>query len=246
MTAETEQGQHSELDRAIFIEDIIRPAVSDPLVIKAFEEVDHGAFIPEELRGRYAYTDSIVPLVEGSTISQPSLIAEMVEHLDLTGSEKGLEIGTGSGYTAAILSRRCREVYTIEYNQELANSAQERLARLGFQNVEVYCGDGLLGLPEKAPFDAIIVTGAVKTVPPSLIKQLKQGGRIVAPVGENPHDLDLVLGFKKEEFVPIVVGKVRFVPIVSNLDGGFTEEDFEEERSGVITVRSSHSRTRNN
>lgn len=165
---------------------------------------------------KYAYSDNAIPLGSDSSISQPSLVAEMIDLLDLKGSEHVLEIGTASGYSCAILSLCCKEVDTIEIDSGLASSAKKRLAGLGFKNITVHAGDGSLGLPKKAPFDAVVVTAAVKKIPKPLISQLKAGGRMVVPVVSDESDFqELFVCFKKRNKLdckPVTV--VKFVPLV--------------------------------
>ncbi|MGQ9534846.1 MAG: protein-L-isoaspartate(D-aspartate) O-methyltransferase [bacterium] len=167
--------------------------------------------MPKEYE-KYAYTDGPLPIGEGQTISQPYIVALMTEMLELKGEEKVLEIGTGSGYQAAILSLIAKEVYTIEIIPALAKSAQQRLESLGYKNVYVKSGDGFLGWPESAPFDGIIITCAAPRVPEPLIEQLAEGGRLVMPEGDEWQMLVLykkVNGqLKKTEFI-----SVQFVPM---------------------------------
>ena len=156
--------------------------VKDPRVLSAMAKVERHIFVPKELQSS-AYADQPLPIGEGQTISQPYIVAFMTELLDLKGTEKVLEIGTGSGYQAAILAELAREVYTIEIIESLGVSAQKRLQALGYRNIRVKVGDGYAGWPEVAPFDAIIVTCAPDHIPRPLMEQLKEGGRMVVPVG---------------------------------------------------------------
>ena len=144
-------------------------------------KVERHRFVPEPLQDQ-AYGDHPLPIGEGQTISQPYIVALMTELLDLKGGEMVLEIGTGSGYQAAVLAELAKKVYTIEIIETLARSAKERLQQLGYGNIEVKAGDGYRGWPEAAPFDAIIVTAAPDHIPQPLIDQLKEGGRMVLPV----------------------------------------------------------------
>jgi len=155
--------------------------VNDPNVLKAMRIVPRHAFIPASQQ-RYAYGDHPVPIGLGQTISQPYIVAFMTEALRLDPNDKVLEIGTGSGYQAAVCAEIAQEVYTIEILGELAKSAAKKLKELGYRNVFVRAGDGYLGWPEKAPFDAIIGTAAAGRIPPPLIEQLKPGGRMILPV----------------------------------------------------------------
>jgi protein-L-isoaspartate(D-aspartate) O-methyltransferase len=172
----------AELRRAMVEEQIRKRGVADPRVLEAMLAVPRHEFVPAE-RAAEAYTDQPLPIGEGQTISQPYMVAAMAEALELTGAERVLEIGTGCGYQVAVLSRLAREVFTIEAHIPLAETAAQRLARLGFANVQVKAGDGTLGWPEAAPFDAILVTAAAPSVPPPLVEQLAEGGRLVIPVG---------------------------------------------------------------
>ncbi|MFH0786433.1 MAG: protein-L-isoaspartate(D-aspartate) O-methyltransferase [Pseudomonadota bacterium] len=160
--------------------------INDSRVLKAMLKVERHRFVPAYLRDR-AYGDHPLPIGEGQTISQPYIVALMTELLQLKGDEKVLEIGTGSGYQAAVLSETAREVYSIEIIESLARSAKERLQGLGYKNIKVRAGDGYQGWPEVAPFDAIVVTAAPDHIPGPLIKQLKEGGRMILPVGTYPN-----------------------------------------------------------
>ncbi len=157
--------------------------IKDSRVLDAMNKVPRHLFMPEGLRER-AYEDAALPIGEGQTISQPYMVAVMTELLELRGDEKVLEIGTGSGYQAAVLSELAREVFTIERVPVLADESRARLAGLGYNNVTVLTGDGSKGLEEKSPFDRIIITAAAPELPEIIVKQLKEGGVIVAPVGE--------------------------------------------------------------
>lgn len=156
--------------------------VTDPKVLEAMREVPRHEFVPEALVRR-AYDDGPLPIGEGQTISQPLIVGLMTEALALRPSDKVFEVGTGSGYQAAILAKLAKEVYTVEIVPSLARRAERTLRRLGYANVRVRIGDGYAGWPEKAPFDAIIVTCAPDHIPPPLIAQLKTGGRMIIPVG---------------------------------------------------------------
>ncbi len=160
--------------------------INDSRVLKAMLKVERHRFVPAYLQDR-AYGDHPLPIGEGQTISQPYIVALMTELLQLKGDEKVLEIGTGSGYQAAVLSETAREVYSIEIIETLARSAKERLEGLGYKNIKVRAGDGYQGWPEVAPFDAIVVTAAPDHIPGPLIKQLKEGGRMILPVGTYPN-----------------------------------------------------------
>ncbi len=156
--------------------------VKDPRVLSAMLKVERHLFVPKELQSS-AYSDNPLPIGEGQTISQPYIVAFMTALLELKGPERVLEIGTGSGYQAAVLGELAKEVYTIEIIESLAISARKRLQDLGYRNIAVRAGDGYLGWPDVAPFDAVIVTCAPDHIPAPLIDQLKEGGRLVVPVG---------------------------------------------------------------
>jgi protein-L-isoaspartate(D-aspartate) O-methyltransferase len=193
-------------------EQIVARGVRDPRVLAALRSVPRHEFVPVEQRAS-AYEDDPLPIGDGQTISQPYVVAAMTEALALRGGEKVLEIGTGSGYQAAILAELAREVYTIEIVPALADSAKERLARLGYRRVHVKHGDGWAGWPEAAPFEAIVVTAAPEHVPEALVAQLAMGGRMVIPVGDEGHqELWLLVrdetGVRRERLMD-----VRFVPM---------------------------------
>ena len=187
--------------------------ISDRRVLEAFLAVPREVFVPENFRDQ-AYADTAIPIGEEQTISQPYTVAFMSQLLGLKGREKVLEIGAGSGYAAAILSRLCRQVYTIEIKPSLAMKARASLKKLGITNVEVIIGDGRLGLAGKAPFDAISIAAAAAQIPLPLIKQLKIGGVLVIPRG-GPFGQQMVkitktgAGIKTETY-----GSFRFVPLV--------------------------------
>ena len=183
-------------------------------VLAAMELVPREEFVPEELRGQ-AYDDGPLPIGQGQTISQPLTVAFMAQALQLTGNEKVLEIGTGSGYGAAVLSRLAKEVHTVERLPELAEAARERLARLGFTNVYVHIGDGSLGWPQHAPYDAICVTAAAASVPLPLQGQLAEGGRLLIPVGDSHRGQEMMRLTKFGcEFITENLGLFSFVPLI--------------------------------
>ena len=189
--------------------------IKNDIACKAFKKVDRKLFVPKRWLD-YAYSDSAIPLDGISSISQPSLVAQMIDLLDLTGKEHVLEIGTASGYSGAILSLCCKKVDTIEIDPELAETARKRLEKLSFNNITVHTGDGSLGLASKAPFDAIVVTAAAKEIPKALITQLKAHGRIVIPIQIEGSDMQqLVVGLKEEKGLitkPVTI--VKFVPLI--------------------------------
>ncbi len=183
---------------AMVQDQLLREGVADPRVLEAMREVPRHLFVPEEHRAR-AYQPYPLPIGEGQTISQPYVVGFMTEMLRLGPGDKVLEVGTGSGYQAAVASLLAREVYTVEIFESLAASARERLRRLGYANVHVRQGDGYDGWSEQAPFDAIIVTCAGGHLPPPLLAQLKPGGRMVMPVGGPFMTQNLVLVEKDQQ-----------------------------------------------
>lgn len=189
--------------------------VTDPAVLAAMREVPREEFVPASLRGE-AYDDSPLPIGEGQTISQPYMVAYMAEALELSRQDRILEVGTGSGYAAAVLSRIVERVYTVERLPELAYAARERLERLGYGNVQVLEGDGSLGWPEYAPYDAIVVTAGAPGVPKPLAEQLTVGGRLIIPVGYHPYFQVLVRVRRVDvsEYREESLFEVRFVPLV--------------------------------
>jgi protein-L-isoaspartate(D-aspartate) O-methyltransferase len=193
-------------------EQIRRRDVKDPRVLHAMETVPRHLFVrPEEIP--FAHADSPLPIGHGQTISQPYIVALMTELLEIEPDHRVLEIGTGSGYQSAVLSLLAKDVYTVEFLESLAVPARKLLASLGYANVHVKVGDGHEGWPAEAPFDSIIVTAAPETVPETLTGQLKEGGRMVIPVGSYFQELVLAVktaGRLREK----KVADVRFVPMV--------------------------------
>ena len=190
-----------------------RRGVSDPIVLAAMAAVPRHEFVAEEVRS-HAYDDLPLPIGGGQTISQPYIVAAMTAALHLQPGDQVLEIGTGCGYQAAVLSRLAREVFSIERRPELASSAAAKLAALGYCNAHVHCGDGTLGLPELAPFDAILVAAAAPAVPKPLLAQLAEWGRLIVPVGDTEHQ-ELQLIEKRGDAFPIkLLEGCRFVPLV--------------------------------
>jgi protein-L-isoaspartate(D-aspartate) O-methyltransferase len=206
------QPVNPEVARRVMVEhQIAARGVTDPRVLAAMRQVPRHLFVPPDLAGR-AYSDSPLPIGHQQTISQPYVVALMSQLADLQPGERVLEIGTGSGYHAAVLARLADHVFSIEIVPELADRARRTLAELGVDNVSVRAGDGYRGWPEEAPFDAIVLTAAPPEVPQPLLDQLAEGGRLVAPVGEGMQQLTVITrrgdGFERDRVAP-----VRFVPM---------------------------------
>lgn len=194
--------------------DIASRGVRDPGVLEAMETVPRERFVPAEL-AEFAYEDHPLPIEVGQTISQPYIVALMAEAAEVGPTDRVLEVGAGSGYGAAVLSRVAAEVWTIERHEPLARGAEAVLADLGYDNVHVICGDGTLGYPEAAPFDAIVVTAGGPALPEALIEQLADGGRLVIPVGPESRGQELVRVRRRgERFSEEDLGGVRFVPLI--------------------------------
>jgi protein-L-isoaspartate(D-aspartate) O-methyltransferase len=196
-----------------------RRGIGDAAVLRAMDEVPREYFVEGQFLDT-AYADRALPIACGQTISQPYVVAYMTEQLGVRSHDRVLEVGTGSGYQAAVLSRLAREVITIERFRTLAEAARARLQTLGYRNVEVRLGDGLAGAPDKAPFDRIVVTAATETVPEMLIEQLAQDGVMVLPLGPHAGPQNLIKLTKTEEgnrqeeliavrFVPLLAGQAR-------------------------------------
>ncbi|MDI9608569.1 MAG: protein-L-isoaspartate(D-aspartate) O-methyltransferase [Atribacterota bacterium] len=198
---------------------IEKRGVKDPLVLKAMREVPRHEFVPENLQNQ-AYDDTPLPIGYGQTISQPYIVALMTENLQIVPGCKVLEVGTGSGYQAAILARMGCQVYTIEIIKDLAEKAEEKLKELSYDNVIVKQGDGYLGWEEETPFDRIIVTCAVDHLPPPLLSQLKEGGKMVIPVGP-PWSIQSLWVVEKtrDGITTRDLGAVRFVPLTRESQG---------------------------
>jgi protein-L-isoaspartate(D-aspartate) O-methyltransferase len=189
--------------------------VTDPLILAAFREVPREAFIDEGQR-QWAYDDHPLPIEAGQTISQPYIVALMIEAAEIAPGDIVLEVGAGSGYAAAVMSRIARSVVGIERQHELVQSARERLHRLGYDNVSIVEGDGTRGWPDDAPFDAILAAATGSHIPRPLVDQLAPGGRLVMPIGEPGEVQDLIKVVKRPDgsLVEENLGGVRFVPLI--------------------------------
>lgn len=198
--------------------DLIGRGIKDPSVLAAMEAIPRHLFVPEKQKNA-AYEDRPLPIGAGQTISQPYIVAYMSEQLGLTGKEKVLEIGTGSGYQTAVLARLAGVVYSIEIIAELSETAKTRLAQLGFTNVELKVGDGFFGWAEKAPFDAILMTAAAPKVPEQLWQQLGDRGRIIMPLGE-PRQTQRLIRVRKIAGKRILeeLSEVIFVPLTGVIE----------------------------
>jgi protein-L-isoaspartate(D-aspartate) O-methyltransferase len=201
---------------------IRRRGVRDERVLEAMRQVPRHEFVSTELQNA-AYEDRPLPIGEGQTISQPYIVAVMTEAARVSPGDKALEIGSGSGYQAAILARLGARVYTVERNPRLANESRERLRRLNYEKVEVLTGDGSKGLPALAPFDVIIVSAGTPSIAPNLLEQLADGGRLVAPVGGLQQQELLVLRRQAGKITTHSSGACQFVPLIGK--GGWTEEE---------------------
>jgi protein-L-isoaspartate(D-aspartate) O-methyltransferase len=205
-------GDSFALQREAMVDDQIRArGIESPAVLTAMRKVPRHRFVPAEVT-HMAYNDHAVPIGSGQTISQPYIVAYMTEAAEISPNDRVLEIGTGSGYQAAVLGEVAREVYTIEIIPELAERAHRTLAELGYTNVHAKTGNGYLGWPERAPFDAILVTAAPDQVPQALVDQLAPGGRMVIPVGKIVQNMMIIektqKGVVERRTIP-----VRFVPM---------------------------------
>ena len=190
-----------------------RRGIEDNCVLRAMLAVPRHEFVAAELRGR-AYEDVPLPIGSGQTISQPYIVAAMTAALRLQPTDRVLEIGAGCGYQAAVLSLLAKEVFTIERRAELASAASEKLERLGYLNVHVHCGDGTLGLPEFASFDAILVAAAAPAPPQPLLAQLAEGGRMIIPVGDADNQELQLIEKRAGKFSTKTMEGCRFVPLV--------------------------------
>ncbi len=208
---------YSEAHLAMVENQIAARGIRDNLVLGAMKNVPRELFVPERLR-ELAYEDNPLPIGAEQTISQPYIVAFMIEALRLEGGEKVLEVGTGSGYAAAVLACIAGDVFTVERIGSLVKSARINLKSQGFKNIHLRHGDGTLGWPEHAPFDAIIVAAGSPQVPSTLKSQLKIGGRLVIPVGSNKSYQDLVrlTRVSESEYIKEEIADVRFVPLIGD------------------------------
>lgn len=215
-TVATPSAAQTEFDsarHAMVETQLRRRGLTDAAVLSAMDQVPRHEFVSPEFRHR-SYEDAPLPIGEGQTISQPYIVAAMTATLLLTGNERVLEIGTGCGYQAAILARVAKEVFSIEYHADLAASAAVRLDRLGYSNVHVHCGDGTRGLPDFAPFDAILVAAAAPAVPAPLLQQLGENGRMIVPVGDVENQELHLIERTRDAFRTTILEPCRFVPLL--------------------------------
>jgi protein-L-isoaspartate(D-aspartate) O-methyltransferase len=199
--------------RAMVEKQFLARGLRDPRVLAAMRAVPRHAFVPIGLVDQ-AYEDQPLPIGEGQTISQPFMVASMTAALELSGRERVLEIGAGSGYQSAVLSLLAHEVHAVESRPALAESARTRLAQLGYRNVQIHVGDGTLGWPDAAPFDAILVTAAAPEIPEPLVAQLADGGRMVLPVGSAETQQLLRVRRRNEMISTERFYQCRFVPLI--------------------------------
>lgn len=195
-------------------EQLMERDITDMRISEVMGKLPRHLFVDENLRNQ-AYEDYPLPIGEGQTISQPYVVALMTQSLELKGNEKVLEIGTGSGYQAAVFAYLVKEVYTIEIRKSLSEKAEQRLRSMGYQNIKVKNADGYYGWEEYAPYDAIMVTAAVNHIPPPLLEQLKDGGRLILPLGSTAYYQTLTLVQKKNNDINVThITNVRFVPLI--------------------------------
>ncbi|MCO5723516.1 protein-L-isoaspartate(D-aspartate) O-methyltransferase [Robiginitalea marina] len=208
------QGTYDQLREKMVEEQLESRDIEQESLLEAMRKVPRHLFIPEEYLP-WAYTDRALPIADGQTITQPYVVAYMTQVLQVGPEDKVLEIGTGSGYQAAILGELAREVYTIEIVESLGLEARKRLSNMGYENIEVIIGDGYNGLPAQAPFDAIMVTAGAEELPQPLIDQLADGGRMIIPVGPHGGVRQLTLVTRKNgELKSEKLMAVRFVPFI--------------------------------
>jgi protein-L-isoaspartate(D-aspartate) O-methyltransferase len=206
-----DEATQAERRQALY--QLLKKEISDKRVLAAILKVPRHRFVPERYQGQ-AYANHPLPIGESQTISQPFIVAYMTQALKLSGKEKVLEVGTGSGYQAAVLAETAGEVYSVEIIESLSQRAGKVLRKLGYKNVHLKVGDGFDGWREHAPYDAVMVTAAPAQVPPPLVKQLKEGGRLSIPVGKSAWDQDLITYVKRKgRLVQVDSLPVRFVPM---------------------------------
>ena len=194
-----------------------RAGIGDTRVLGAIERTPREKFVPPALEDQ-AYENLALPIGQGQTVSQPYVVALMTEKLELGGRHNALEIGTGSGYQTAVLARLCRRVFSVERHRELLRDAERRFGELGLRNIVCRFGDGTKGWPEQAPYDRVIITAAAAQIPATLIEGLTPGGILVAPVGEDHRDQQLLRIRRHDNvFSTENLGLVRFVPLVAGL-----------------------------
>jgi len=217
LTFSAAQDQYALKRQQMVEQDIKARGVKAPVVLGVMGKVPRHLFVDASYRER-AYGDHPLPIGEGQTISQPYVVALMTEALVLRHEDRVLEIGTGSGYQAAVLAEIVREVYTIEIRKNLAQRVELTLKELGYNNVHVKYGDGYFGWEDQAPFDAIIITAAANHIPPPLIKQLKEGGRLIVPLGSTVYFQTLTLATKRRGELDVVqLSPVAFVPMTGEM-----------------------------
>ena len=211
------------MDKSEVIKQLLNRGINDPQVLAVFEEVERNHFVPSALK-TYADSDSPLPIGEGQTISQPYIVALMTEQARIEPGHRVLEVGTGSGYQAAILSKLGAEVYTVERIASLSKRAEKVLSDQGFSHIHFKIDDGSIGWKEEAPYDSIIVTAASNQIPPSLVAQLKPAGRLIIPVGDD-YSQSLLRVTKVEGKDPLIeeITQVRFVPLIG--EEGFDERN---------------------
>jgi protein-L-isoaspartate(D-aspartate) O-methyltransferase len=209
----TVDDPYAELRRAMVDTQIRRRGITDERVLAAMASVPRHEFVPPQNRNK-AYEDEPLPIGGGQTISQPYIVAAMTAALRLEGRERVLEIGTGCGYQAAVLSVLADSVFSVEWRPELARAAEEHLKRLGFGKLQVRSGDGSEGLPEFAPYDAILVAAAAPSLPKPLLEQLNEGGRMIAPVGTEEHQHLLLVTRRGGAYTTEKRDSCRFVPLL--------------------------------
>jgi protein-L-isoaspartate(D-aspartate) O-methyltransferase len=208
-----QENHYTELRTKMVQEQIASRGIKDSRVLAAMEKVPRHLFVPEEMRDR-AYEDSPLPIGGGQTISQPYMVAWMTDLLHLKESDRVLEVGTGSGYQAAILCELAAHVYSIEKNPELAPRAERMLRSRGYVNISIRVGDGTKGWPEEAPFDAIMVTAGAPSVPQPLLDQLDEGGRLAIPVGSKTMQMLTLITRKDGKLQAKQEGSCVFVPLI--------------------------------